>query len=114
MISIDMREAVLGVIGPKERWILAAPLNGGGSGGAFEIAIFSIKHHAINLVQEIPLGAGIRNLAIRNHVLIAHYAHFLPGDAHCCPKGESTIILADPHGYVESVERWWSRIDHAS
>jgi hypothetical protein len=29
--TMDMRDAVSGVIGPRRRWILAVPLSGGGS-----------------------------------------------------------------------------------
>jgi hypothetical protein len=105
---MDMRDAVSGVIGPRRRWILAVPLSGGGSGGAFSIAIFAVQDHGIHWVQNIPTDAGTSGLAIRHGVLIAHTEHLLSGDSDCCPSASNTLVLGDPHGYVEVLRSWWA------
>jgi len=110
-VTMDMRAAVSGVIGPKKRWIVAVPLNYGGSGGAFSIAIYGIKNHALHLVQEVPGGnGGVHSLAIRHDGLIAKSARYLGREANCCPAATNTLIFGDPHGYVELLRSWWNRV----
>lgn len=110
-VTMDMRAAVSGVIGPKKRWVVAVPLNYGGSGGAFSIAIFGIRNHGIHLLQEVPTGnGGVHSLTIRNGVLIAKNARYLGHEANCCPAATNTLIFGDPHGYIELLRSWWNRV----
>jgi hypothetical protein len=107
--TMDMRGATSGVIGPRDRWIIAVPLNAGGSGGAFSIAIFGIKDHGIHLIQDVQTGSGgVHALAIRNRFLIAKSARYLGNEADCCPAATNTLIFGDPHGYVELLRSWWT------
>jgi hypothetical protein len=110
-VIMDMRAAVSGVIGPKNRWIVAVPLDSGGSGGAFSIAVFGIKTHGLHLVQEVPAGnGGVHALSIRHGFLIAKNHRYLGNEAHCCPAATNTLIFGDPHGYVELLRSWWNRV----
>jgi hypothetical protein len=110
-VTMDMRAAVSGVIGPKKRWIVAVPLDSGGSGGAFSIAIFGVRNHGIHLLQEVPTGnGGVHSLTIRNGVLIAKNARYLGHEANCCPAATNTLIFGDPHGYIELLRSWWNHV----
>jgi hypothetical protein len=103
-----MRHGAAGIIGPERRWILAAPVNSGGSGGAFAIAIFAMENHSIRFVQEIRTDTRARVVAIRNGALIARTSHYLPGEPPCCPSATNTLVYGDPHGYVELLRSWWT------
>jgi len=108
-VTMDMRDAASGTIGPVQRWIVAVPLNEGGSGGPFAIAIFGIKHHALHLIQEVETGnGGVHALSIRHGFLIAKNYHHLGDDADCCPSGTNTLVFGTPHGYVELLRSWWN------
>lgn len=108
--TMDMRQAVSGIVGPRNRWIVAVPLNGGGSGGAFWIAIFAIKDHGLHFVQEIQTDyGGVRALSISHGLLMAKNSRYLRHEPHCCPAATNTLIFGDPHGYVELLRSWWTR-----
>jgi hypothetical protein len=97
--TLTLPAAVSGVVGPSTRWVLAIPLDSGGSGGAFEARVYGFTKGIIQPIQLIKTDSGIVRLAIIADRLVIITEHHLPSDENCCPSGldETTYAMNGDH-----------------
>lgn len=112
--ELDFTQAAQGEIGPYMRQVTAVPYLGGGSGGAFTLAIFQ-KRDRLRWVAAIPFDyGGISNPVIRNRRIIIHGNMFPDKETHATPHARMTYIVASQKNGFVIEKKWWNRIAHGA
>lgn len=93
-----------GVVGPQGIAIVAVPLSWGGSGGAFNICVYTVSAGHAHTLVNIQANGGIVNVAVRHRRLIVTSNHWVDGDHNCCVSARdiTTYRLRRNHFISES------------
>ena len=105
--TLDFAHPAIGTIGPYSRRIVAVLHSGGGSGGAFFVAIFMRIEGQLHFVADIQLDGHLQSVAIRGDRLYVRGGHLLGGDADCCPSATATYVIESRRDGFVLEHQWW-------
>jgi hypothetical protein len=81
---------------PDNTYVAAIPLNGGGSGGSFDVGVYGLRNHKPELIDFAETGDSTHHLEISNGRLLLRVAWWDPAlnSPHCCADGYKTLTFS--------------------
>ena len=114
-LNVDADRAAVGMIGPERTMIVAAPMEAGSGGKAFDVGVFRIAQSDVVFAGDLSLSSSVEGVRIDGGRLIVASAAYRASDNVCCPSGRRTWTYGMMHGklVVFSSNVSWSHVADA-